>query len=176
MMRCGTIVLAGRPNAGKSTLLNALVEQPLAIVSSKPQSTRLPVYGLRTDGDTQLIFVDPPGLLEPEYALQRSMITAAVEVLAAADALILVHPAPDGSPPSIESLLADQGAGIRLPRARATALTQADRAKHLPMNGPNLFVVSAVEGTGLQPLLDWCRGVVPESDFRYAADDVSTQP
>jgi GTP-binding protein Era len=176
MTKCGTIVLAGRPNAGKSTLLNALVEQPLAIVSAKPQSTRLPVYGLRTDGDTQLIFVDPPGLLEPGYALQRSMVAAALEVLASADALILVHPLPEGPPPTIESLLAGQGTDIRLPRQRAIALTQADRAKHLPPSAPDVFVVSAVRGEGLEPLLEWCRRVVPQSEFRYARDDVSTQP
>src|SRR2546421_4198486 len=80
----GTIVLAGRPNAGKSTLLNALIGQPLAIISPKPQSTRLPVTGLRTEGDTQIVFVDPPGLLEPSYALQRSMLDAALDALGSA--------------------------------------------------------------------------------------------
>ena len=75
--RCGTIVLAGRPNVGKSTLLNALVGEHLAIVSPKPQSTRLPVVGLLTKDDTQYIFTDSPGLLEPEYELHEAMRAAA---------------------------------------------------------------------------------------------------
>src|SRR5437899_8703633 len=81
MTRCGTVVLAGRPNVGKSTLLNALLGQHLAIVSPKPQSTRLPVVGLLTRGDTQFIFTDSPGLLEPEYRLHEAMRAAALRAI-----------------------------------------------------------------------------------------------
>src|ERR1051326_3956769 len=100
--RFGVFVLAGKPNAGKSTLLNALIDQPLAITSHKPQSTRLPVVGIRTEGDAQVAFVDPPGLLAATYALQRGMISAALEALSAADAVLHVHPITDGPPPPLE--------------------------------------------------------------------------
>jgi GTP-binding protein Era len=174
--RCGTIVLAGRPNAGKSTLLNALVQQPLAITSPKPQSTRLPVFGIRTDPDVQLIFIDPPGLLPPSYALQRSMVVAAADVLSTADAVLLVHPVTDGPPPSLEDLLKESGQTLRWNRPWATVLSQADRAREVPPESDRIFVVSATQEQGFERLLEWCRGVVPERPFCYAADDVSTQP
>src|SRR5258708_21461855 len=99
MPRCGPIALAGRPNVGKSTLLNALVGEHLAIVSSKPQSTRLPVVGLVTRDDTQFIFTDAPGLLEPPYALQQAMRDAALPTLASVDAILHLHPLADYPPP-----------------------------------------------------------------------------
>src|SRR5437763_9382829 len=92
MTRCGTIVLAGRPNVGKSSLLNALIGEHLAIVSPKPQSTRLPVVGLLTRDDTQYIFTDSPGLLEPEYQLHVAMRAAALRAIADAEVIAYLHP------------------------------------------------------------------------------------
>src|SRR5437762_9771773 len=95
MTRCGVVVLAGKPNVGKSTLLNALVGEHLAIVSPKPQSTRLPVVGLLTRDDAHFIFTDSPGLLEPEYKLHETMRAAALRAIGDAAAIAHLHPRTD---------------------------------------------------------------------------------
>src|SRR4051795_8158563 len=102
--KTGHIALAGAPNVGKSTLLNTLVGEHLAIVSPKPQATRLPVTGLRTEGDTQYIFHDLPGLLDPSYLLQTRMRDLALETVRRMDLVLHLHPAPDAPAPPFERL------------------------------------------------------------------------
>src|SRR5215210_9001098 len=102
--RTGHIALAGAPNAGKSTLLNALVGQHLAIVSPKPQATRLPVTGLRTEAETQYIFHDLPGLLDPGYLLQARMRDIALDTASRMDLVLYLHPAPEAPAPPFEVL------------------------------------------------------------------------
>src|SRR2546429_9086024 len=132
MTRCGTIVLAGRPNVGKSTLLNALVGEHLAIVSPKPQSTRLPVVGLLTQDDAQFIFTDSPGLLEPEYQLHETMRAAALRVIHDAEVIAYLHPAAEAPAPPLVHV-AQLG---RPPRAPIiTVYTKADLAAAPPPPG-----------------------------------------
>ena len=123
MTRCGTIVLAGRPNVGKSTLLNALVGEHLAIVSPKPQSTRLPVVGLLTRDDTQYIFTDSPGLLEPEYRLHEVMRAAALRAIEDAEVIAYLQPLSEYPAPPLARV-----AGLeRTPRAPVvTVYTKSD--------------------------------------------------
>src|SRR3954463_2526829 len=90
MTRAGIVTVAGKPNAGKSTLLNRIVGQKLSIVSPKPQSTRDRIVGIHTTTDVQMVILDTPGLLHPKYALQRAMRTAALSALRDADAIIYV--------------------------------------------------------------------------------------
>ena len=125
MTRCGTIVLAGRPNVGKSSLLNALIGEHLAIVSPKPQSTRLPVVGLLTRDDTQYIFTDSPGLLEPEYQLHVAMRAAALRAIDGAEVIAYLHPLPESpAPPLTQVAKLD-----RPPKAPiVTVYTKADLA------------------------------------------------
>ena len=175
MPRTGLIALAGHPNVGKSSLMNRLVGQPLAIVSPKPQATRLPVVGLRTEGDTQYVFHDLPGLLDPAYALQASMVTAAHDALARADIVLHLHPAPDAPAPAFAEL-------ARLERPlRAPVLTVYTKADLVPPArrqelGARAIVVSAATGEGTDELLRRVRVHLPERAFDFDPDDVGTQP
>src|SRR6476646_5896241 len=101
MQRAGIVTVAGKPNAGKSTMLNRIVGQKLSITSTKPQSTRDRVVGIRTVDETQMVIVDTPGLLEPRYELQRVMRSTALHALHDADVIVYVTDATAGTPPPL---------------------------------------------------------------------------
>src|SRR6266498_2039906 len=168
MTRCGTIVLAGRPNVGKSTLLNALVGEHLAIVSPKPQSTRLPVVGLLTKDDTQYIFTDSPGLLEPEYRLHEVMRAAALRAIE--DAEVSEYPAPP---------LARVAGLEHTPRAPVvTVYTKSDfvRPSARPAVRPSEVFTSATTGEGIDAFLAEIAGRLPQCPFHYGPAELATQP
>jgi len=177
MTRCGTVVLAGRPNVGKSSLLNALVGEHLAIVSPKPQSTRLPVVGLLTQDDAQFIFTDSPGLLEPEYQLHVAMRAAALRAIADAEVIAYLHPLPEYPAPDLVSVARLQ----RPPRAPiVTVYTKADLVPpstdlHRPLP-TSTVAVSAVTGQGLEDLLSTLRAALPAGPFHYDPAEMATQP
>jgi GTPase len=173
MPRCGTVALAGRPNVGKSTLLNRLVGEHLAIVSPKPQSTRLPVVGLLTRGDAQFIFTDSPGLLEPQYRLHEAMRAAALRALADADVIAYLHPLAEHPAPELAAV-----AGLaHAPRAPVvTVYTQADRVPPGARPVGASPVVSAVTGEGLDRLLEGLERRLPEGPFLFDPEELATQP
>ncbi|MDQ6736699.1 MAG: GTPase Era [Gemmatimonadota bacterium] len=175
MTRAGTVTVAGKPNAGKSTLLNRLVGQKLSITSDKPQSTRDRVVGIRTQGDTQMILADTPGLLDPGYLLQTAMQSAAVHALADADCIVYVCDARDGIPVPL-----GEAAGLESnPRAttivalnKADLLRKDDRAS-LAASIPDGVFISALTGEGIPELIDRIEPNLPESPFLFPEEDVS---
>lgn len=173
--RCGHVALAGRPNVGKSSLLNALVGEHLALVSPRAQATRLPVVGLRTDGSVQYVFQDLPGLLEPAYLLQERMRALALEGVRRADVILHLHPGPDAPAPDFPSVAGLPGP-LRAPVV--TVYTKADLVPveaRPPVPGPACWV-SATSGEGLDALLGMIAELLPEGPHRHDPDDLGTQP
>jgi GTP-binding protein Era len=173
--RSGHIALTGLPNVGKSTLLNALVGEHLGIVSPKPQATRLPVVGIRTEDGVQYIFHDLPGLLEPSYLMQERMRAAAVEQLGRSDVILHLHPAGEAPASSFSAIARLESA----PRAPVlTVYTKGDtvsaRARAELMETGSL--VTSENGAGLPQLLARVRPLLPERPFEFDPDDVGTQP
>jgi len=174
--RFAFVALAGRPNVGKSTLLNRIVGEKLAITSSKPQSTLHVVRGILSDEQTQLVFVDPPGLFDPSNLLQTSMVATAEAALRDADLVLCLQPATEAA----DEPVAFTDIGKWLPDTRermATVLTKADLLGEgqRPSVAPATFLVSGITGEGVQELVDWCRRRAPEGPFLYDPDDLSSQ-
>jgi GTP-binding protein Era len=177
MPKAGIVTVVGKPNAGKSTLLNRIIGQKLSIVSPKPQSTRDRIVGIHTQGEVQMIIHDTPGLLNPRYALQRAMRATALEALDDADVIIYLVDATEGAPPPIET-----AAGLQRPPAspvllamnKVDRLSGADRER-LAEAVSGAFFISAASGDGVSALLDAAAARLPESPFLYPDDEVSTQ-
>jgi len=182
--RTGYVALLGRPNAGKSTLMNRLVGQHLSIVTSKAQTTWQRVTGILTEDDAQLIFLDTPGLLEVKDLLQRSMLGAALEALHEADVLLLVIDTRDSPTSAATSRLALTLEETRVPTF--AALHKVDEAdpkaiqaweEWLSGRGDiRIHHVSALTGTGTKELLEAVKGELPSGPFLYPEDDIASDP
>jgi GTPase len=182
--RAGFVALAGRPNVGKSTLVNALVGRKVAITSDKPQTTRRAIRGVSTGADTQLVLVDLPGVQRPRDALTERMQRRVESELAGSDAALLVLNGEEGVGPGdrwIAALLERSPVPVvvavnkldRLDRARTLAVLT--EAAGLGV-GDDVFPVSARDGSGVVALHEHLATLVPESPFFYPPEDPSDQP
>ena len=177
MPRAGIVTVAGKPNAGKSTLLNRIVGEKLSIVSPKPQSTRDRVVGIHSAGDTQMVLLDTPGLLAPRYELQRAMRATALRALDEADVVVYLVDATEDHHPALA-----EAAGLDRP-PRAPVLTVCNKIDRLAAAAraalaechPGALLVSARSGEGMDALLAAVRERLPESPFLYPEDELSAQ-
>jgi GTPase len=190
--RAGYVTLVGRPNAGKSTLLNALVGSKLSIVTAKAQTTWERVTGLRTTEQTQMIFLDTPGLLDVKNLHQRSMLHAAHEALREADVVVLVVDGTRSGRELLEGPLVDALADVRAPlvcvinkvdvadQAAVAELTRRceEIVTAVPAESRDLQVIpiSALEGQGVEELLTAVEARLPAGPFLYPIDDLASQP
>jgi GTPase len=182
--RSGFVALAGRPNAGKSTLVNRVVGGKVAIVSDKPQTTRREIRGVATTDDWQLVLVDLPGVQRPLDTLTERMQRRVEQGLSDSDAALLVLNGEHSVGPGdryIARAIARAGVPAtiavnkidKLDRARTVAaLTQA---AELELDG-EVFPISARNGDGVPELVDHLRSFLPEGPFLYPPEDTSDQP
>jgi GTPase len=178
MSRAGIVTVVGKPNAGKSTLLNRIIGEKLAIVSEKPQSTRDRVVGIRTTNDVQMVVLDTPGLLNPRYELHRAMRTTALRALQDADVIVYLADATERIPVA----LAEAAELETPPRAPAiTVLNKVDAIRpaervELQEALPDARFISALTGEGVEDLLEVLSAALPEGPFLYPEDEISTAP
>ncbi|MCU0312563.1 MAG: GTPase Era [Solirubrobacteraceae bacterium] len=184
MTRAGFIALAGRPNVGKSTLVNGLVGRKVAIVSDKPQTTRRAIRGVASDDDVQLVLVDLPGVQRPRDELTRRMQQKVEAELAGSDAALLVLNAEEGVGPGDRFIAAALRASPvpvvvvlnKVDRLRRPQIAQALVAAAALEVGDDIFPISARTGEGVEALRAHLRGLVPESPFLFPVEDRSDQP
>lgn len=176
MPHAGIVTVVGKPNAGKSTLLNRIIGEKLSIVSDKPQSTRNRVVGIRTTDDAQMIVLDTPGLLNPRYELQRAMRSTAIRALKDADVIIYLADATDRVPPSLVEA-ADLDAPPTAPVwtvLNKTDLLRPVEREELREALPDARLISALSGEGVDQLLVDLEEALPPSPFLYPEDEIST--
>jgi GTPase len=189
MTACGFVALIGAPNAGKSTLINKLVGAKVSIVSRKAQTTRGPVRGVVVEGETQIVFVDTPGLFQPKRRLDRAMADAAWGAASDADALALIVDArseigagetTDEVARILEGLSRRKGRKalilnkIDLVEAAKLLALSARLNEALPFDAT--FMISAESGAGLDRLKRDLARMMPEGPWLYPADQIADAP
>ncbi len=179
--RCGFVAVIGAPNAGKSTLVNALVGQKVAIVSAKAQTTRSRLMGIAIHEDAQILLVDTPGIFAPRRRLDRAMVAAAWGGAEDADLNLLVVDCTAGITPEVDSIVT----GIaRLDRPLIVALNKidlVDKGKLLALsaelagrtNPLHLFMISATKGDGVDDLKQVLADSAAEGPWHFPADQLT---
>lgn len=181
--RSGFIALAGRPNVGKSTLVNAMVGHKVAIVSDKPQTTRRAIRGVATGPDWQLVLVDLPGVQRPRDALTTRMQSRVERELADSDAALMLINGLEGVGPGdrfIADALRKSSTPVIVAVNKVDKLSDAKLMEVLQAAadlevGDDIYPISARKGTGVDALMDRLRELLPEGPFYYDPSEESDQ-
>ncbi|MFX0540791.1 GTPase Era [Roseovarius sp. S4756] len=184
--RAGFVALIGEPNAGKSTLLNRMVGAKVSIVTHKVQTTRARIRGVALEGETQLIFVDTPGLFQPRRRLDRAMVAAAWGGASDADVVVLLIEAHRGITEGVERIL-ENLPNVTKGRKVALAINKIDRVESTKLLSltkqmnerfafDETFMISAEKGHGVDALRQWLAGEMPEGPWLYPEDQIADLP
>lgn len=183
--RCGFITIIGAPNAGKSTLVNALVGAKVTIVSHKVQTTRLPVRGITISGNSQLVFIDTPGIFAPRRRLDRAMVESAWSGVGDADVVALIVDAARGVDEDVERIL---GKLKSVNAHLVLLLNKVDRVREKGdllklaaelneiVTFERVFMISALSNSGVEDFKSYLAEVVPAGQWHYPEDDISDIP
>lgn len=184
--RAGFVALIGEPNAGKSTLLNRMVGAKVSIVTHKVQTTRTRIRGIAMAGQSQIVFVDTPGLFRPRRRLDRAMVAAAWGGAADADIVVLLIEAhrgiTDGVKQIVETLKSHQGsqpvalAINKIDRVEAKVLLALTQEMNALYPFVRTFLISAEKGHGVEDLKGWLAGEVPAGPWLYPEDQIADLP
>ncbi len=184
--RCGFVALIGEPNAGKSTLLNRMVGAKVSIVTHKVQTTRARIRGVAIEGDSQIVFVDTPGLFRPRRRLDRAMVAAAWSGAADADVTVLMVEAHRGITPGVDAILealtdrvGDQPVALainKIDRVEAPVLLGLTKGLNDRFGFAETFMISAEKGHGVDDLRVWLAQNMPEGPWLYPEDQIADLP
>jgi GTP-binding protein Era len=184
--RAGFVALIGEPNAGKSTLLNRMVGAKVSIVTHKVQTTRARIRGVALEGDSQIVFVDTPGLFRPRRHLDRAMVAAAWTGAADADVVVLMIEAHRGITDGVERILeglAEKAEGRvvalainKIDRVEAPKLLALTKELNERFGFAETFMISAEKGHGVDDLRRWLAGEMPEGPWLYPEDQIADLP
>ena len=185
--RAGFVALIGEPNAGKSTLLNRMVGAKISIVTHKVQTTRTRIRGIAIEGQSQIVFVDTPGLFQPRRRLDRAMVAAAWGGAADADITLLLIEAHRGMTDGVARIIASLRDRFPVGHRVALAINKIDRVKagvllalaeQLNEAFPfvKTFMISAEKGYGVADLKAWLAGQLPAGPWLYPEDQIADLP
>jgi len=187
MTRAGFTALIGEPNAGKSTLLNRMVGAKVSIVTHKVQTTRARIRGVALEGESQIVFVDTPGLFRPRRRLDRAMVSAAWSGAEDADVVVLLVEAHRGLIEGVKSILKALPERAARGQKFALAINKIDRVKSERLLGLTTelneafdfaatFMISAEKGHGVAALKTWLANEMPEGPWLYPEDQIADLP
>lgn len=182
--RAGFIAVLGAPNAGKSTLVNTIIGTKVSIVSPKVQTTRSIVRGIAMEGQAQLIFVDTPGIFQPNRRMERAMVSAAWTGAADADMVMLLVDARRGFSEDVKAII---GGLLESKRKAVLVINKVDTVERSILLGlsaelfdtgafSDVFMISALKGDGVRDLVDYLAARMPASPWLFPEDEVSDLP